>query len=259
MKVRSILICGVGALWLAGSCVFLGAEEAKSPFSASVSAGYYSKYIWRGQNVNDTSVLQTNVSGSAYGFTGSIWSNIDLTNDSQFAPNNAGEFSEIDYSLDYSKSKGKVGFSLGVIQYLFPNTGASSTTEIYGAVSFAVPGSPKITWYRDVNLINGSYIQFSAGHTIAKAAKWSDDYYVGLSFSGSIAIAGKSYNAGYFGINETKANDFTLGISVPFNLKHVTLTPSFNMSAMMDEAIGKKLYKGNRSNVWAGLTLSKSF
>ena len=74
-------------------------------FSADISVDYYGKYIWRGQNVNDESVLQPNVSGSAYGFTGSIWANIDLTNGPhQAAPNNAGEFSEIDYTLDYSAS-----------------------------------------------------------------------------------------------------------------------------------------------------------
>jgi hypothetical protein len=232
------------------------AEEEKT-FSASVSAGYFSKYIWRGQNINDTSVLQTNASGSAYGFTGSIWSNIDLTNDSQFAPNNAAEFSEVDYTLDYSHSFSKVGVSLGVIQYLFPNTSANSTTEIYGGLSVAVPLSPKITWYRDVNLIDGSYIQITAGHTFEKIGKWSDDYYVGLAINGSLAFAGSGYNKGYFGIEKTKFNDLTLGISVPFNLKHVSLTPSFNVSTMLDEQIGNATYE--RNNVWFGLNLSKSF
>jgi hypothetical protein len=232
------------------------AQEEKT-FSASVSTGYYSKYIWRGQNVNDTSVLQTNASGSAYGFTGSIWSNIDLTNDSQFAPNNAGEFSEIDYTLDYSHSISKVGLSLGVIHYLFPNTSAQSTTEIYGGLSFAVPLSPKITWYRDVNLIDGSYIQLTAGHTLEKIAKWNNDYYIGLSLSGSLAWAGRGYNSGYFGIDKTKFNDLTVSIAVPFNLKHVSIAPSVNFSTMLDEQIGKATYE--RNNVWFGVGLSKSF
>ena len=238
---------------IAGTAV---AEEEKT-FSAGVSAGYYSKYIWRGQNVNDTSVFQTNVSGSAYGFTGAIWSNIDLTNDSQFAPGNAGEFSEIDYSLDYSHSFSKVGISAGVIHYLFPNTSSQSTTEIYGGVSFALPLSPKITWYRDVNLIKGSYVQITAGHSFEKIAKWNDDYYIGLSLNGSLAWAGSGYNSGYFGIDETKFNDLTIGVGVPFNLKHVTVTPSVNVSTMLDEEIGNATYE--RNNVWFGVALSKSF
>jgi hypothetical protein len=232
------------------------AEEDK-PFSASISVGYNSKYIWRGQNVNDTSVLQTNASGSAYGFTGSIWSNIDLTNDSQFAPNNAGEFSEIDVTLDYSHSVSKVGFSLGVIHYLFPNTAAQATTEIYGGIGFAVPLFPKITWYRDVDFVDGSYIQLTAGHAFEKIAKWNEDYYVGLSLNGSLAWAGSGYNRGYFQIDKTKFNDFTIGIGVPFTLKHFSITPSVNVSTILDERIGKATYE--RNNVWFGLGLSKSF
>ncbi|MBN1567459.1 MAG: hypothetical protein JXA73_06405 [Acidobacteria bacterium] len=231
--------------------------EEENAFSAGVSAGYSSKYIWRGQNVNDSSVLKTNVSGNAYRFTGSIWSNIDLTNDSQFAPDNAGEFSEIDYTLDYSRSFSKVGFSLGVIHYLFPNTPFQSTTEIYGGLGFAIPLSPKITWYRDVNSIDGSYIQITAGHAFEKIAAWDSDYYVGLSLSGSLAFAGSGYNSGYFGINKTKFNDLTVSIGIPFNLKHVSITPGVNFSTMLDEDIGHATYE--RNNVWFGVGLSKSF
>jgi hypothetical protein len=259
MKMRGILVWSLGALWLVCASGFLMAEEEKNPFSASVSAGYYSKYIWRGQNLNDSSVLQTNVSGSAYGFTGAVWTNLDLTDTPNSSLNNLGEISEIDYSLDYTKSVNKVGFSLGVIHYMFPNTAFASTTEIYGALSFAVPLSPKITWYRDVNMINGSYVQFSFGHSIQKIAKWNDDYFVGLSFSGSIGLAGKGYNRGYFGIDENKANDFTLGVSVPFNLKYVSITPSLNFSTMISETVGLSTWDQSRNNVWFGIVLSKSF
>jgi hypothetical protein len=235
------------------------AEEEKT-FNASASMAYNSKYIWRGQNVNDTSVFQPNVSGSAYGFTGSIWANIDATNESQTAPGNAGDFSEIDYSLDYSgsvSSASKLKYSLGVIHYLFPNTTLLSTTEIYGALSLAVPLSPKIAWYRDVNAIDGSYLQLTAGHTFEKIGKWNDDYYVGLSLNGSLAWAGPGYNSGYFKIDETKFNDFTFGVSVPFTLKSFSINPSFNVSTMLDEQIGAATYE--RTNVWFGVGLSKSF
>jgi hypothetical protein len=256
MRVKRMSSGGLGILVFI-TLARIAVAEDDTVFSASVSAGYYSKYIWRGQNINDTSVLQTNVSGSAYGFTGSIWSNIDLTNNSQFAPNNAGDFSEIDYALDYSHSISKVGFSLGVIHYLFPNTSAQSTTEIYGGVSFAVPLSPKITWYRDVNLIDGSYIQLTAEHAFEKIAKWNEDYYVGLSLNGSLAWAGPGYNGGYFGIEKTKFNDLTFGIGVPFNLKYLSITPGVNVSTMLDEQIGNATYE--RNNVWFSVEFSKSF
>ena len=99
--------------------------------SLDVSIDYATKYIWRGQNVNDESVLQPNLGFSAYGFSGSIWANIDLTDGSQTIPGNGGEFQEIDYTLDYSNSipgLEKVGFSVGVIHYLFMDTSSISTT-----------------------------------------------------------------------------------------------------------------------------------
>ena len=124
MKTRMIGVLSFGFMLLLSVMGSFAADDEKV-MGVDISADYFGKYIWRGQNINDESVLQTNVSGSAYGFTGSIWANIDLTNGSQSVPNNAGEFSEIDYTLDYSASipgAKKLGVSVGVIHYLFPNT-----------------------------------------------------------------------------------------------------------------------------------------
>lgn len=261
MRLPRVIGCSLSAIMLACAIGSAQAEEEK-PLSATASVGYFSKYVWRGQNVNDSSVLQPNISGSAYGFTGSIWANVDLTNDARVAPDNAGEFSEIDYTLDYSRGvpgTSKVGFSLGVIHYLFPNTAAKSTTEVYGALSFAVPLSPKIYWYRDVNAIDGSYMQVAAGHTFNKVAKWNDDYHVGVSVNGSIGWAGAGYNKGYFGVDETKFNDLALSIGVPFTLKSFTLTPSVNVTSMVDSRIGDAVWNRERNNVWFGVGFSKSF
>ena len=51
--------------------------------SLDISTDLASKYIWRGQNVNDEFVLQPYLGFSAYGFSGSVWANMDLTNGSQ--------------------------------------------------------------------------------------------------------------------------------------------------------------------------------
>ncbi len=102
------------------------------------STDYFSKYIWRGQNVDNSSVLQPAFSASAYGFTGSIWSNIDMTNRSKTAPDNAWEFSEYDLTLDYTGAIPGFNWlsgSVGTIYYQFPNTQLNPTTEIYGGFS----------------------------------------------------------------------------------------------------------------------------
>jgi len=227
--------------------------------SLDISTDLASKYIWRGQNVNDEFVLQPYIGFGAYGFSGSIWANMDLTNGSQTIPNNAGEFQEIDYTLDYSNSMPgleKLGFSLGVIHYLFMDTSSISTTELYGGISLDIPASPFFTWYGDVSEIDGSYLQFGFGHTFGRVAGDSD-YYMDLDLSGAFAYGTCGYNDGYFGIDEGAWNDFTLGIGVPITLKHVTITPKFNLSTMLSEKIGNATYE--RTNAWFSLSFAKSF
>jgi len=258
MGIRRIVFGSLNAIMLLG--ITGTAAEEREEFNATVSAACFNKYVWRGQNINDGSVLQTNVSGSAYGFTGSIWANIDLTDSSQTAPDNAGEFSEIDYALEYSASVPRLGalkFSLGLAHYLFPNTSYQSTTEIYAGLSLAAPLSPKITWYRDVNAIDGSYIQLSAGHTFEKIAKWGNDCFMGLDLGGSLAWAGRGYNRGYFGIDGAKFNDLTISMTLPIGVKSFCIAPSLNVSAMLSQEVGNAVYE--RNNVWFGVELSKSF
>jgi hypothetical protein len=254
MKVKRMGRLSLGIMMLIFVTGTAAVAQDEPEFSADIMLDYNSKYIWRGIQVNDESVFQPGVSGSAYGFTGSIWANTDMTD----YAGTAGEFSEIDYALDYSRAIGKspVGFSLGVIHYLFPTVGETdaSTTEIYFGVNFDVIASPFVTVYRDVNDIDGTYIQMGLGHCFE--IELDSDYSIGLDVSGSFGLGDSGYNAGYFGVNETKWNDFTLGIGVSFNLKYVTLTPKLNVATMLDDAL---VNSDDRTNVWFGLSLAKSF
>ena len=273
MKSRILKHCCLSVVILIALAGTLMAQE-ENGFSASASVDYFNKFVWRGMNLNDDSVLEFNMEGSAWGFTGGIWSNMPLTD---FA-SQAGEFDEVDFSLDYSRSisstNDKVGFSLGVIHYTFQGY-ATPTTEIYGGLRFNVPLSPSVTWYRDVDEIDGSYIQFGLSHAFEKLHKWSDDEYVGIELTGNFGLGGSSYNAGYFSVydeetaewlnpdvEKTKFNDFTLNIAFPFQLKHgISITPSFNISTILSGSI-RDWYSygtGESTNVWFGVNFTKTF
>jgi len=233
-------------------------------FSADISVDYATRYVWRGQQLTDGSVLQPGVAGSAYGFTGSIWANIDMVNvnyDDESGLGGSGEFSEIDYALDYSGSIGDspIGYSVGVIHYLFPQPALPSTTEIYFGASVDTLLSPFITYYRDVNNADAGYLQFGVGQSFE--AEMAPDYSVGLDLSASFGFGDSAYNNYYFGVNGSKWNDLSVGIGVPFNLKHVSLTPSLNISTLLSDAIGEagESGYGRRTNVWFALSLGKSF
>ena len=72
------------------NCSSLYAAEDKPKFA--LTADYFTKYIWRGQNLNDKSVFQPSVSVGLNGFTASVWGNLDLTGKNH----NCSEFTEVD-------------------------------------------------------------------------------------------------------------------------------------------------------------------
>jgi hypothetical protein len=248
---------GLGLVMLA---LILEPVMAEEKIELGLSTDYYSKYIWRGQNIDDKSVLQPAVSASAYGFTCSIWGNIDLTNKSKTAPDNAGEFSELDYTLDYSGTMPGtdwLGFSVGTIYYRFPNTSFKPTMEIYGGMSLDMPLSPSVTWYRDVDEVKGSYFQFSIGHTFEEIYVINDKCHCDLKLGASYGWGNAAYNKGYFGVDSSQSNDFTLTMGTPFFIDTWVIRPSINYSTMLSDAIRSATDKSD--NIWFGVGISTSF
>jgi hypothetical protein len=238
-----------------------GPAIAEEKVKFGFSTDYYSKYIWRGQVLDNKSVLQPAVWASAYGFTGSIWGNMELTNSSRVVPDSAWEFSEFDYTLDYSgtmPSTDWLGFSVGMIYYRFPNQVYEPTAEIYGGFSLPkVPLSPYFKWYRDIDEIKGSYFQFGLGHTFEKVYVVNEDCYCGLQLGASLGWGNSAYNKGYFGVDSSKSNDLTLSAGLPVCIGFWTFRPSINYSTMLSNSTRAATDKSD--NLWAGVGISTSF
>ncbi len=225
------------------------------------STDLYSKYIWRGQNINDDPVLQPAISANYKGFTAGIWGNLDLTDDSQTAPDNAGEFSEFDYTLYYSFTVPQVDWlsvSAGAIHYRFPNTPYEPTTDVYAGLSLNnVPLTPSIKWYRDIDEIKGSYVQFGLGHTFEKLIVWNEKCYCGLQLGGSVGWGDTAYNDGYFGVEKGRINDLTLSSGLCVQIFNWMVKPSLNYSTMLDDDI--RSGREHNDNVWFGIGASTAF
>jgi hypothetical protein len=251
-------ICSAGLVLLSFAYI-TKAEEQVVKFG--LSADYYSKDIWRGQVLDNKSVFQPAVSASAYGFTGSLWGNMDLDNSSKIVPDNAGEFSEFDYTLDYTAVMpgiDNLNYSLGTIYYRFPNQVFRPTTEVYGGLS--LPDnflSPSIKWFRDVEQFNGSYIQLGVGHLLEKIYVVNEKCYCGLQLGASVAWANSAYNDGYFGVDEGHFNDLTLNLGLPFCFGSWTIRPSINYATMLSSDIREVTDKSD--NIWFGVGISTSF
>jgi hypothetical protein len=260
-KVKPVGFCCVGLGLLLLPFVSGAMADEEKVVTLGLSLDYYSKYIWRGQNVNNSSVLQPTISASAYDFTGSIWGNIDLTNKSATAPDNAWEFSEYDWTLDYTNTIPGIDWlsgSIGTIYYQFPNTHFNSTTEIYGGLSLpTIPLTPLFKWYRDVDEIKGSYFQFGIGHTLEKIYVVNEKCYCGLQLGASYGWANSAYNSGYFSVDGGHSNDLTLTAGLPFCVDTWTIKPSINYSTLLSDKIRDGREKND--NFWAGVGISTTF
>jgi len=247
-------------LALAVACVVAAgahAEEPKEPekqWSAGVDLTYNSKYVWRGINVTNDPVFQPSVTFAWKGLSLNVWGNMDLTN----VNGNNDEFNELDFTLDYSGSVGKLGYSVGVIYYHFPNTPFPGTTELYGSLGLDVLLSPTLTVYADIDEADGFYATLSVGHTFEDVVKFSELASMGIEAGASVGFADGDHNAYYFGVDDSGPVDVTVGVSFPIAVgEHVTVTPALNYSNLLDDDLADGV--GRDSNFWAGVTLGFSF
>ena len=249
----NIIICVLGIC--CGSAFGADAPEFE------ITADYFGKYIWRGQNLSDDPVFQPGASLGWNGFTAAWWGNLETTK----INGKSGEFSEYDWSLDYSDDfpfvEG-VGYSVGVINYYFPTLDkGGETTELYWGLGFDLPLSPSITVYHDVDEIKGTYASFAIEHSIEKIAELGD-IPVGMDIGASLGWGSASYNKGYWdaSIDSDKLNDLALSLAFPFEIAGCSVTPSLNYVTLVNGSIRKTDTFNKASDYFfVGISLSKSF
>jgi len=254
MKNVTKMVTAVAILIIASATL---AEEAELGFSAG--ADYLGKYIWRGQNLSDDPVFQPSV-GMSYGPVSlSLWGNMDTTN----INGNSGDFSELDTTLGIAGNipgiEG-VSYTAGAIYYDFPGTSYPDTVEIYAGLSLALPLSPSLTIYRDVDEAKGTYYSFGVSHTIEKIADLGCNTLVGMSAGASIGYANSAYNKYYWGVDSSEVQDLTLSLAFPATIGGWTVTPKMGYSKLLSSDIkDSDAYGTSSDNFFAGIGVSVSF
>jgi uncharacterized protein (TIGR02001 family) len=252
---RLIGLVVVVALVLGGS----SAAHGEDTVGFEVTSDFYGKYIWRGQNLSDDPVFQPGLSASYGDLTVGIWGNMDLRN----INGNSGDFSEVDYSIDYSTNLASldgVSYSVGVIYYDFPGTTVSDTTEVYWGFSFDLPLTPSVTVYHDVDEAEGSYVSLAIGHSFEKIFELGPDIPVGVEIGSSFGWASGSYNKYYWGTDSSKFQDATFSVSFPMEIAGFTVVPSVNYVTLLSDTIrDTDAYRSESDYFYAGVSLSKAF
>jgi hypothetical protein len=258
MKERTFLLIGVLLLEVS-ACCGQEAEKDKLMVHFEVTADYFSKYIWRGQNYNDDPVLQPGVSATYRGLTAMIWGSLETTN----INGNSGDFSEVDYLLYYSgvlPSLEGVNYSIGAGYYNFPGTKVKDTTEVYAELSFDLPLRPSVTFYHDVDEVEGTYVSLAVACSVERIAGLGKDMPLGMEIGASLGWGSGSYNKYYWGTDQSKLNDLTLSASFPMEIAGCTLAPSLNYVTLLSDDIRDTDAYGTDSDFFfVGVSLSKSF
>ena len=241
------------------------AQEEEKP-TASAEVGAFSKYVWRGWEYSEDSVvIQPSVTAEYKGFSINLWGNIDTDNKVTDDP----EYNETDITMAYDTSIGDLDLGVGYIYYALDD--ANDPEEIY--VKFcvsALPLTPTLTVYRDITEYIGWYVNLGISHSF----EIKDD--ITLDIGGAVGYyysqddifveVDNSLNSTtkrYKGLHD---GQISVVMTIPLD-KHITLTPmmaySFPLSGNADDLITSYNeglgYSSNSGYFYGGTKLSISF
>jgi uncharacterized protein (TIGR02001 family) len=230
----------------------------------TVDATFTSKYIWRGQNINDDYAFQPGINMTVDKFTLGIWGSLDMT---EYTGSN-GDFIEYNYIADYTTTVADgIDLSVGVINYYFPSARISNTTEVYWGFAFDLPLSPSVTVYHDVDEVKGTYVSVGVGHSVEKIAELCPQTPVAMEISASLGWGSESYNKAYWGAPATESalNDLAISVAFPFEMVGWTISPSLNYVTLLDSDVRRSDTYRTSSHTqdsdyfFTGISLSTSF
>ena len=203
-------------------------------FETSLTAGYHSKYIWRGIDLGSDMVdasIETTGSVAGLDLTAGVW------HAHIFSPN--GSDKETDYYVDISKDLGFATASVGYIYYDL--TGAHDAQEVYFGLSKDIAGiSTSLTYYWDIEVDNEGYLELGLSKTLTP-----------YELDASVTV-------GYFAERGAIAH-VTSSLSKSFDLGYgITASPYISYSVELDDLEG---YAGapQQNEFFGGVSFSYSF
>jgi hypothetical protein len=256
-KMRNLKISIVVLMILMGVGFSGNVYAAEPKVSGIASVDVSSNYVWRGQKLTNSWVIQPSVGITYANFGASIWANYD--SDSKIDEGNGhGEFSETDFTLSYSFSVEKWNFSAGYIYYAFD--GANDTQEVYLSTSYSTLLNPTLTVYYDYDEGNGAFVTAGISHSF--------DVFKGSSLKLG-AFASYNINNKVMGFDKN-GDDFSnfyngelsAGLSIPVT-KAISITPkvaySFPLSDDAEEALKSISDDGDKDILYGGINVTLSF
>ncbi|SPD71763.1 conserved exported hypothetical protein [uncultured Desulfobacterium sp.] len=258
------LIVTVLAVIFTGPYCTLAEEE--ETFSASLDVGAFSKYVWRGwQYSEDSVVIQPSLTAAYKWFSINLWENIDTDNKITDDP----EYNETDVTVSYDTSIGDYDFGIGYVYYNIDD--ADDCEEFFASICVSkCPVLPTLTIYREVADAQGWYLNLGISHSfpvmgvITLDLAGSAGYYYSddndfVEVDNHLNPTDKRYKSLHDGL-------ISLGLTIPIN-NYLTLIPMMAYSfPLVDNADDLITYDNREAGLecdssyfFGGATLSISF
>jgi hypothetical protein len=214
--------------------------------SLAPEVGFFSDYMWRGQNLYDGSSIQPQITAAAdvgdLGvFSANVWSHVsgeDKTDQ---------QFTEIDYKLDYTVALDIVSLSAGHIWYTYESNhvGAVNSAEYYAGIALDVIAQPSFTYYRDYDEADTNYFELGFSHTFEDTCGMGE----GFNVTPYATFGFTDENASAYA--ENGLVQATIGLSSDLKLGHIDVVPSFHYTFESDDVADNQF--------WMGITLGHLF
>ncbi len=222
------------------------AEEQKSDWSANVSTGFFSDYMWRGFDLYDGAAIQPSAKFSYnLGEVGSVsysaWAHLSADNNT-----NVDRFTEVDHtlSLDVPLSFGTL--SVGHIWYTYPRSSddINDSAEFFGSLAFSCPLNPVFSVYSDYDQYDNEYYELNLSHSFEVDALGEGFAIRPTASFGFASNADKVYA-------DNGLEQITTGVAFDLQLGDVAITPTLNYTFGIDDNLSNQF--------WMGTTFSYNF
>ena len=249
---------------------FRAHAEEQGP-SASADIGVLSKYVWRGEELsNDSIVIQPSVTVGYKGFSVNLWGNLDTArDDNNAATADTKNWTETDFTMSYEVSYGLFSLGAGYIYYGLDN--ATDTDEIYVSAGYDCFLSPTLTVYRDIGTIPRWYLNFGLSYSVALPKgitldlSGSAGYYISDDVGGMPEVDANLMNTTkeFRGLND---GVLSAGLTIPVN-RYISISPmiaySFPLSSdakNRSKQISRSLFGDDDSDyLYGGAIISIAF
>lgn len=227
----------------------LAAAPAYAELETEIHAGYHTIYEFRGVDFGDD-LYEAGIDlsydlGGGFSLSGGAW----------YADTDGGDFDELDLYIGLTKTLGPVDLSVGYTYYAFPGASGSNTDEVYLGVAteFEYGIGLSLTYYEDIDVIDGGYLELEATKSFELSACVSLDLAVGAAWS-------FDYNVDVDGGALDGFNHFYISVATPWEiLENMTLTPYIKFVGAGSDLDNDFDATASDDLFYGGITLSYAF